>query len=276
MGNITTTCRKKSMINPILLHIWGPLAIHAYGLCIAIGVVIGFLLVLRDNKLKKIIQRNDLMTTFELMIVSGYIGGRIIFLESEKHEWSDYLLFFKFWQPGFSILGSIIGITFVTSLYLWYKKISILAYADRIALYAPLVQSFGRLGCFFAGCCFGIPTQAWWAVTYLHPDHMAPLNIALHPAQLYSSMTLLITFFILYFIVQHQSKTSGIVMCSYLICAGLERFLIDFIRWDRLFSNNDNFAFFSIHQWIGLIIIIGASFGIILLRKQNKKSYGSI
>lgn len=263
-------------MNPVLFSLYGPLAIHAYGLCVAIGVMLALALLLHDKKMNKIISNEDLITTIQLMIIVGYFGGRMGFLLSEAESWSDYIMLFEFWKPGLSILGSIIGIILIMSSYLWYKKIPILSFFDRMAIYAPLAQSFGRIGCFFAGCCYGMQTNSWLSITYTHPEHMAPLHIALYPTQLYSSICLCMIFLLLYFVLQKKIVQPGILLCSYLALAGLERFLIDFARWDRLYFSNNNYHFFSIHQWISLVVIISASLAIVVLHQQRKKAHGSV
>lgn len=263
-------------MSPILLTLYGPFAVHAYGVCIAFGVSIALLLILRDKTLKKTVSTDALINALQLMILAGYIGGRMGFLLSEAQTWSDYLMLLKFWEPGLSILGCIMGAFAITSSYLYIKKIPVLCFFDRIAIYAPLAQSFGRIGCFFAGCCYGITSNSWYAITYTHPDHMAPLHMALHPAQLYSSFTLFLIFLLLYFVAQKKITTPGVLLCSYFVLAGLERFLIDFVRWDRLYFNNHAFAYFSIHQWIGLCVSACACIAIFFLRQQSKKFHGSV
>ncbi len=262
----------KTLINPVFFHLWGPLSIHAYGVCIALGACIAFALVLHDKILKKIISTDDLATSFQIIVLAGYFGGRICCMLSQPEPIDDYLFLLKFWEPGYSILGSIIGITTALVVYLRLKKIPILIFADRIALYAPLVQGFGRLGCFFAGCCYGKTLTAWWSVTYTDPYHMAPLHQSLHPAQLYSSFMLFGLFFFLFFFMQHRLKKPGILFCMYLLCASMERFLIDFIRWDRVFTVKLGFfSLLSMHQWIALCVSAGAITCMICITKCIKK-----
>jgi phosphatidylglycerol---prolipoprotein diacylglyceryl transferase len=258
-------------MSPIIFSLYGPFAIHAYGVCIAVGVLLGFFLLTRDGKLQKVITTDELITTLQLMIFAGYFGGRLGFLISESCAWQDYLMLLKFWQPGFSILGGIVGILCSLGTYLWFKKIPALFYLDRVAIYAPLVQSFGRLGCFFAGCCYGVHSSACWSVTYTDAAHMAPLHVALHPSQLYSALVLFSIFLFLYFFMQKMSKTPGILICTYLFLVSMERFLIDFVRADRLFFDNQNFSYFSIHQWVAVGIIIVASSALVYLNKQKNK-----
>lgn len=265
------------MINPVLFHLWGPLAIHAYGLCISIGIAIALYLLHHDPKAQKIIHHNDLATALQYMILSGYLGGRLFCVINEYDQYSDYSFFIKFWEPGFSILGTIIAISVTMFAFLHYKKISILDYSDRIALYAPLVQSFGRLGCFFTGCCYGQEAQGWWAVTYDHVNHMAPLYIPLHPTQLYSSIILMIIFLLLYFFIQHRVKKSGILLCSYLILSSIERFSVDFLRWDRTWwTTGGIIAHLSTNQWIALALCFSAICAAIVLKYLPKNKHGLI
>lgn len=264
-------------INPILLHLWGPLSIHAYGVCIAIGIIIALWLLRKDTKIQRLITTTDLATALQLMVVSGYLGGRILCLISEDTQSQDFWLLFKFWEPGLSILGCIIGIALTLFTFLWYKKIPVLAFTDRISIYSPLVQSFGRLGCFFAGCCYGQHTQAWWSIIYNHPEHMAPLGIALHPTQLYSAAILLCIFLFLYWFLQQRVQISGILTCSYLMLVSIERFVVDFLRWDRTWwQSSGPWSYFSTNQWFAIGIFSTALCSIIILKSSKKKSYGSI
>jgi len=265
-------------INPTLLHLWGPLSIHIYGVCIAIGVSIALWMISNDKKTLNLISYDNLTTSIQLMILSGYIGGRLFCMLNTLEFKQNYFLLLKFWEPGFSILGSIIGIIIITSIFLWIKHVPLLKFADRIAIYAPLVQSFGRLGCFFSGCCYGQQTTAFWAIIYQNQNHMAPINIPLHPTQLYSSITLLSIFLWLYLYAQKKIKQPGIIVCYYLMLISIERFVIDFWRWDRTWwSTTGYISYFSSNQWIACLLFLSAFSGVILLTIFKKKqTYGSV
>lgn len=262
-------------MSPILLHLWGPISIHAYGVCTALGVILAFIGSLHDAKLKKLISSDNFITAVQVAIISGCVGAKVVFLLSESYRLQDYSLILRFWEPGGAILGSIIGILVSLYFYLHAKKISFLAFMDRFSIYAPIAQSFGRVGCFLTGCCYGAPSQGWWTVTYTDINHAAPLYVSLHPSQLYSAIALFGIFLFLYFVVQYCTRTPGIIFYSYMLLVSLERFFIDFVRSDRVFSDNAYFAALSIHQWIALGLCIGAIICIILL-KQSKKTYGSV
>lgn len=259
-------------MNPILLHIWGPFSIHAYGFFIALGACLAVLLAKYDKKLQKICSFEEFLTAVQLIILFGYLGGRLLCLASESWQSSDEIWnIFKFWEPGLSVQGAIIGVAITLFYFVKIKKIDFFPFIDRIALYTPLVQSFGRLGCFFAGCCYGQKTNLPWAVTYTHPDHMAPLNIALHPTQLYSATLLFLIFSLFYFYIQKKNLPAGTIFFLYLFLVSTERFIVEFFRWDQAWITDQGvLKIFSINQWISLGIIIFGLLGIMTLYTLTK------
>lgn len=263
--------RNKFMMNPVLLHLYGPLSIHAYGLCIAIGGFLSFFLLTRDQKAQALVSEKTMITILQIILVAGFLGGRILEMLAQPNSSHDLFFVFRFWEPGLSVLGAILAAIGALVVYLYCKKIPPLLLLDRISLYIPLAQGFGRLGCFFAGCCYGLPTNHWIAITYSHPNHLAPLDCALHPSQLYAAAILFFIFLSLYFVLQYQFKKSGILLCSYLLAIGVERFLIDFIRWDRVFITEPFFlSLFSLHQWIALGICSFAILSIFFISKRRQ------
>ena len=103
--------------------------------------------------------------------------------------------------------------------------------ADLLAPSLALGQVFGRLGCLAAGCCYGSPTQVPWAVTFSHPDCLAPIGIALHPTQLYESGAALALFFFL-ILLRGKKFFAGQLIVAYLFFSGWARWLIEFLRGD--------------------------------------------
>ncbi|MBI2344516.1 prolipoprotein diacylglyceryl transferase [Candidatus Dependentiae bacterium] len=256
-------------MNPIILHIWGPFAIHAYGFLIVLGICLGIFIAKHDAKLQKIISFHDFLTVIQIMVLSGYLGGRILCIVSESWEAENIWLIFKFWKSGLSIQGGIISIAISLYFYAKFKKIPLFQFLDRIALYSPLVHGFGRLGCFFAGCCYGKETTLPWSVIYNHPDHMAPLHTHIHPTQLYSSALSFLTFAFLYFYLDKKQIKPGTILFSYLILISSERFIVDFFRADQTWFESTNFLqYLSINQWISLAIIFFGVSGVVFLYRD--------
>lgn len=241
-----------------LIHIYGPFAIRSYGLMIALGLLVFVLLLKRHPKYKALHLGDKIIDISIVGILAGLIGGRILFALSEKDGISSVADFFAFWQGGFSILGCILGVLFTIPWYLRYLKVPMVPLLDLIALHAPLLQSISRLGCFFAGCCYGELTNAPWGVIYSDPQSTAPLGVCIHPTQLYSSLLLLGIFALMYFVLQYRCTIPGQLTALYLLLVSLERFIVDFYRADRTFTPALAVTSLSLNQWIALGIAGGA------------------
>ena len=247
-------------MTPILLHMYGPFAIHSFGVMIALGLMITLYLLHKDVKLAQFIDEQQLTNIFQISFFAGIAGGRIWFLMTSwfiVEHWTDV---FKVWSGGLSISGAIIAIIMTLSLYFYYYKLPALKILDRIALYTPLLQAISRLGCFFAGCCFGQPTMVPWAVMYTHHDSLAPLCVYIHPTQIYSSLFLACSFVILMcFDSFYRYKKPGQILALYIILSSLDRFFVDFLRGDReFFTHPTLFGNLSIQQALALSLIVSA------------------
>ncbi len=80
------------------------------------------------------------------------------------------------------IIGGVLGGYVLSRI----KHISFFQYADLVMPSVALAQGFGRIGCFLAGCCYGMPTHSHFAIVF-HDSDFAPNNIPLVPTQLISS-----------------------------------------------------------------------------------------
>lgn len=253
---------------PKILHIYGPLYLQSYGLCIALGVAIFGWLLFKDNRRCKIMSDDQFHWLIMIGIISGVLGGRLLYCITERNL--NFLEFFQFWYGGFAVLGSLLGVLLVVPVVLKKHNLPVLPLLDRVAVYAPLLQSISRVGCFLAGCCYGKATMVAWAVTYTNHDCMAPVGVALHPTQLYSALILACVFGILYTI-QRWAKKDGELLMVYLILMGFERFIVDFFRDDQTYFSK-KLAFFSDHQYIALMIMIGAA---LFLTVRSRSSIGA-
>ena len=250
-----------------LLHIYGPIALHSYGFMIAIGLLAFIYLIRRDPRFRSLNLESHLIPAIMIGIVAGILGGRALFFATHPELFRQFTDLFSFWEGGFSILGSVIAIACTIPAYLWYYQIPMVRALDIIATYAPLLQSISRIGCFFAGCCFGVPTTKPWAIVYTDTGSIAPLYVCLHPTQLYSAALLLLIFSFMYFIGRTWLKKPGQQACTYFFAMALERFMVDFWRGDRLVNE----VGLSLNQQVALgmmaIGIIG--FGISSLIRTN-------
>jgi phosphatidylglycerol---prolipoprotein diacylglyceryl transferase len=257
------TTTNNTMI-PIILHLFGPFYIRSYGTCIALGLILVIWLAERDTKRVGLLDDNQFITLILWSIVSALLGGRLLYLIANWGSIANMQEILYLWNGGFSVLGSIIGVIGSVTWYAKRQRLSPPAILDFFAVYAPLLQSISRLGCFFAGCCYGKSTLWPLSISYHHPDSIAPLHIPLHPAQLYSSLAL---FFIYLTLTTYAKKykrcAPGRLIALYLLLVSLERFLLDYVRADNEFFNFSFLHFFSIHQWLA-IFIFSATLGYFL------------
>ena len=255
-------------INPVLMQICGPIAIRVYGLMIVIGLLAFMFLLLRDKRRQQYISEDVFHTAFFYGVVFAVIGGRLLFFITD-YQWKEgFLHFFRLWEPGFSLLGAVIAVPLVVTIYLWTEKISSLLFFDIIVVYIPLLQAISRFGCFGAGCCHGLALDqpAWWTVMYEHPDSLAPLNIPLHPTQLYSALASLILFFLLLLFSRLYSSKRGFIFGFYLFGEGIARFVVDFFRMRSEYEMTYGLKIFQSHvtYYQGISAIV-STVGVIMM-----------
>ena len=126
------------------------------------------------------------------------------------------------------------------------------------------------MGCFAAGCCYGIPTELPWGVTFTDSYSGTlvgvPLNIALHPTQLYSvAGNLSIFAFLLWFYPRKQFD--GQVFWGYALTYGVFRFVVEFWRGDprgAIFGGT-----LSTSQFVA-ILMVTVALGMLARLRMNK------
>jgi phosphatidylglycerol:prolipoprotein diacylglycerol transferase len=105
--------------------------------------------------------------------------------------------------------------------------------ADVFAPGIALGHGIGRLGCFSAGCCWGVECHLPWAVTFRNPvahDLVGvPLGLPLHPTQLYEAFSEFAIFAILYRQFG-KSHRQGAMIGLYLMLYSVVRFIVEFFR----------------------------------------------
>jgi len=224
---------------------------------------------IRDPLRKQIISKGQLLDSISVMVLTGIIGARILYLFCNINYMSSIWDIIAVWDGGFSLMGSIISILIVLPLYLTYFKIPVLAFFDVLASYGALFEAIARIGCLFAGCCYGKPTTAPWAIAYTDKSIDVSTDVYLHPTQLYSAFFLFAIFLIVILIGRRLYRKPGQLLMFYLILTGTERFLVDFFRGDREFFGNNYFDVFSIHQYLALLVIGVALFGFLVIKKKQ-------
>ncbi|MFC1855557.1 prolipoprotein diacylglyceryl transferase [Thermodesulfobacteriota bacterium] len=256
-------------MRPIMISIFG-FDIKAYGLFIAIAFIVGMKLAAHFAKE----DGGDPEIVYDLtlyILVSALIGARLLeVLVNYKDYFAHPGEIFKIWNGGLTFYGGLIAVIIVSYIYVKKKKIDFYSYADYMAPSMAFGYMFGRIGCFFAGCCYGEPAAAGdLCVTFNHPMSFAPRGVCLYPTQAYGALSALIIGIIL-LIVRKRRAFKGQLFLLFFMLYAPARFMIEFIRDDArgLYFNNS----LSTSQIIGIPFFFGT---LVLYYILNKKSRNS-
>ena len=220
-------------MHPVLFEI-GSFKIHTYGFMIMLGAVSGFLYMSYTAKKEIGIERDKIQNLAIMVIVAAFVGGKLLFyLENPSFYFSSLDNMKRNFRTGFVFYGSLL---FAIPVVIWYfrkENWPVWPLLDRIAIAACIIHSMGRMGCFFAGCCHGVPTDLAWGITFTHELSQAePLHTALHPTQLYSSFMILSILAFLLMLKRHQ-RFDGQLFFAYIIFYAVGRGIIEIYRGDE-------------------------------------------
>ena len=180
-----------------LIHVYGPISIHSYGVMIFLGLLLVFVLMLHDPMRKKIMNSEKLVNVIGFGLLSGLLGARILYLVCNWRSINTIWDILALWDGGLSLMGAVVGILVGVPFYLRYNNILVLPCLDIFAVYIPLLQAISRIGCFLAGCCYGCPTKTSWGI-YSRGLNSECVNQLIHPVQLYSTGIQLLIFVFLF------------------------------------------------------------------------------
>lgn len=251
-------------MHPVLLEI-GFVKVFTYGFLVASGFFAAIHLAVRQGKKEGLDPEKILDLSFYIL-VSAILGARLLFLIVEyKYFLANPMEALKFWKGGLVYYGGLIGAALVAVYYIRKNSMPLWKVADIAAPSLAIGQAIGRWGCYFAGCCYGLKSDVPWAITFTDLRSLAPLNIPLHPTQVYLSLNAFFIFLVLIW-VRKRKTFDGQLFWLYGILYSIGRFLIEFFRGDeRGFTIED---VLSTSQFIG-IFILGLSI-FMLLKLRNK------
>lgn len=258
---------------PKLLTLYGPFELNSYNGSIMIGIAIFLYLADRHPSRAQYMSSSAFFNLCIESALAGLLGGRVLHILTSLSEYPTLTSMLRLWDGGLSILGAFIAVLCFSSWRLHQLHVPFAPVADIAALYAPLIHSIARVGCFLVGCCHGAPTESIFGFTYTHPQVLAPLNIPLHPSQLYSSALYLCLFIGLYLYSTHYKTQAGTITLVYIMGMSLERFLVDFVRGDRIMI--ESIPHLSFYQLIAALIFMAALTSMIV-RQRVVHTYESL
>src|SRR6266498_2676993 len=145
-------------MHPVLIRI-GPLTIHTYGVLVAAGFLLGLALAARQAKREGVPPERIIDIGF-YVVLSAIVGSRLFFVAlNYSHYIRHPLDIFKIWEGGLVFYGGLILAVPVSIWYIKKQKLDLSGIADIFAPSLAIGHAIGRLGCFFAGCCYGRLSQ---------------------------------------------------------------------------------------------------------------------
>ena len=253
---------------PTLLH-FGKITIYTYGFFLALGFLAGIFLA--KTEAKRVGEDPDKILDLAFYIlIAAIVGSRIFFVATNPKLYvSAPLEIFKIWNGGLVFYGGFIAALVTGLAYLHLKQMPVWKTTDILAPSLALGQSLGRMGCFFAGCCYGKACTLPWAITFTHPDTLAPIGKPIHPTQLYSALTNL-AIFIFLFAIRRKKKFDGQLFWMYVLLYGITRSIIELFRGDP--RGGLVFDILSISQATGIMMGALAVVMLIYLGRRQKEA----
>lgn len=256
---------------PILIE-FGFFKIFTYGLLVATGFLVAILLASSRAEKEGLDSQKVLDLCFYVM-VSALLGARLLYVIVEYRYFLDSPLeIFKFWKGGLVFYGGLILGVLISLWYLKRNQMPMWKTADLLAPSIALGQLIGRWGCFFAGCCYGKKTDVAWGITFTDPRSLAPLEISLHPTQVYLSLNAVFIFMFLMWL-SKRKVFDGQILWSYGILYSIGRFLIEYFRGDdRGFPVEQ---VLSTSQFVGVFVFSFSAFMLLTLYRKSLRSHSS-
>ncbi len=193
----------------------------------------------------------------------------------------DCFAWAKFWQGGLVWYGGLLGAGAYGIYFLYKEGFPVLKGIDVAGMVLPLGVFFGRLGCWFGGCCFGLAGDNWSAVRFpaFSPASEAQYragqiatpaleSLPVLPTQLYEAVGCLLVAAFCMFVLHPRKRFDGQVFCASMIGYAVVRFFLEYLRAD----DRGAFLWFSTSQWIGIGIVAGMiALWVVLARRAREK-----
>lgn len=252
-------------MDPILFRI-GHFGVTTYGLMIALAVLVAGQLFARGMK-RGGHSPDDAWAVVTWALIGGLVGAKLYYVALHQDPSALFSRAGLVWYGG--LIGGAIAVTWPIR----KRGLPVLRTLDALAPAAALGHAIGHVGCFFSGDSYGLPSELPWAVSF--PRGMPPSTagnlrsefgvdipagipdsalLTVHPTMLYSALILALLAAGLWWALR-RDWPSGTVFGAYLTLAGIERFLIEFLR-----AKDDRFfAGFTTAQAIAVFLVLAGT-----------------
>ncbi|WP_407270672.1 prolipoprotein diacylglyceryl transferase [Radiobacillus sp. PE A8.2] len=246
----------------------GPLTVYWYGIIIAFGAFLGFIIAQRESE-KRGLPKDTFSDLLIIAIPIAIISARIYYVAFQWDQYRNNLGdVFAIWEGGIAIHGALIGATLTGYFFSKVKKVSFWKLVDIAAPSIILGQAIGRWGNFMNQEAHGgLVTRGFLEGLYLPEfiiNQMYIEGVYYHPTFLYESIWNLIGF-VLLLSLRKVNLRRGELFFSYIIWYSIGRFFIEGMRTDSLMLTES----LRIAQVISIVLVIVSIIAIIYRRKTG-------
>lgn len=228
---------------PELFHIGG-FTMNSFGVMMALAFIVGGFVAHWQFK-KRGVRPDFIYGLLIAAVIGGLVGAKIHYLILHPAEWPGNLLSGGglVWFGG--LFGAIVAVVIVTLL----AKQRLAAVMDAGALAVAVGYAVGRMGCFLRGDDYGVPTNLPWGMSF--PKGLPPTTVRVHPTQLYEIAASLVIFALIAWVISPRFKREGGLIFAYAVLAGIERFLVEFVRTNKAVALG-----LTQQQWISIALMV--------------------
>ena len=253
-------------MHPILFKI-GPVVVHTYGFMMALAFLSAMFISRREARIFDEDEEKIADLIFYILLW-GVIGARLFYV-AVSLPWflSHPLDIFKVWEGGLVFYGGFIGGLGAAFYCVRKRSMPFWKSIDILTPALPFGHFLGRIGCFNAGCCYGNVCDLPWAVTFTDPVSLAPLNMPLHPSQLYEAFANLALFGLL-MAVRKKKSFEGQLFWGYVMAYGAIRFALEFVRGD---DRGGFLLGLSPAQQVGVLLFVSGGAMLLALSRRARQ-----
>ncbi|MEZ4627986.1 MAG: prolipoprotein diacylglyceryl transferase [Eubacteriales bacterium] len=227
------------------------LTIPMYGVMSAVGMLAAFVLLGLTRKHTRFSEDQALSAAI-WAIVAGFIGAKVLYWLVEIDQIiADPSYLIHTLREGFVFYGALIGGLAGVAIYSLIRKLPFFSLTDYFIPALVIGHAFGRIGCVFAGCCYGMECESPISIVF-PAGSAAPAGVPLLPTQIMESVFL---FLLCAFLVWRLAKQKpfGTVSGWYMVLYGAWRFGIEFFRSD----DRGAVGVLSTSQFISIFVLLG-------------------
>lgn len=240
-----------------------------YGVLGVVGALLGLFSALRTCK-RFSISREDCAYLYVFIAAGALVGAKVFYLLGVLPQLCGDLpllfsqpgvFFARYLSGGMVFYGGLFGGVLTSVLYCRAFHWKLGDFLPAILPSVPLFHGFGRLGCFCAGCCYGVEVP--WGLAFSQSP-IAPNGVPLFPVQLVEAAGL----FVMYFVFLHLARKVAPwrLLGLYVLCYAVLRFVLEFFRGD---AARGSLWIFSTSQWLSFA---AAAAGAVLLWKTRRQT----